>query len=469
MSWSLKSPVARQPRVRVATLEVAGPDRVWYPVGSGAQTPAEALPTVPDQPRERRILLVDCDAFFVQVARLEDPDGAGRAELLIVGGSATGRGVVTSTSYGARAYGVRSAMPTAHALRLCPDATVVGVPRGSVTRRSREVRAALEELAPVVQAASVDAVYLDLTGPERLFAPETLEETAWRIRAEVLERTSISVSLGGGSRRVIAKLAATRAKPAGVHVVPLGSEQAFLNGLELAEIPGIGPSLVDALKARGLVRVEDAIGVQEEWLQRWFGERRGAWLYRRVRGVDSSQVDPAERRKSISSERTFFRDLESDDDLERRMLELATSVGSTLRKKGLRARTVTVKLRDHDFRTRQHSRTVPEAIESNAAIADVAGTLLAELRAERRVPARLLGVGLSGLVRSGEERQLALFDDGSAGESDRDRDVSRAVDTLADRFGHGTVVPGRIVGPSPGRRTDPSTNAPSPSDDRSKR
>jgi DNA polymerase-4 len=413
---------------------------------------------VSQQVSERRILLVDCDAFFVQVARLEDPDGAGSARLLIVGGSPSGRGVVTSASYEARAFGVRSAMPTAQALRLCPEATVVGVPRGAVTRRSREVRAALEELAPVVQAASVDEFYLDLTGTERLFAPETLEETAWRIRSAVLARTSISVSLGGGTRRVIAKLAATRAKPAGVHVVAPGEEQAFLNQLQLAELPGVGPSLVKALRARGLVRVEDAIGVQEEWLQRWFGQRRGAWLYRRIRGVDSSRVDPAERRKSISSERTFFEDLRNDDDLERRLLELATSVGATLRRKELRARTVTVKLRDHDFTTRQHSRTVGEAIESDAGIFDVARALLSELRAERRVPARLLGIGLSGLTDSEPARQLALFDEGTAAESDRDRDVSRAVDLLADRFGHGTVMPGRIVGPSPGRRPPSSSD-----------
>ncbi len=409
---------------------------------------------MPEPPRERRILLVDCDAFFVQVARLEDPEGAGRARLLVVGGSPSGRGVVTSASYEARAFGVRSAMPTAQALRLCPEATVVGVPRGAITRRSREVRAVLEELAPVVQAASVDEFYLDLTGTERLFAPETLADTAWRIRRTILERTRISVSLGGGTRRVIAKLAASRAKPAGVYVVPTGDEQAFLNTLDLAELPGVGPSLVKALRARGLVRVEDAIGVQEEWLQRWFGERRGAWLYRRIRGADRSRVDPAERRKSISSERTFFRDLETDEELEQRLVELATSVGATLRGKGLRARTVTVKLRDHDFRTRQHARTVPEPIESDTTIAEIARTLLTELRAERRVPARLLGVGLSGLGDEAAERQMTLFEEGGV-ESERDRELSRAVDAIAERFGHGTVVPGRIVGPSPGRRPAP--------------
>ena len=382
-----------------------------------------------EQPLERRILLVDCDAFFVQVARLEDPEGAGKAPMLIVGGSPTGRGVVTSASYEARAFGVRSAMPTAHALRLCPDATVVGVPRGSVSKRSKQVRSALEDLAPVVQAASVDEFYLDLTGTERLFAGESLEASAWRIRNEVLARTRISVSLGGGTRRVIAKLAATRAKPAGVYVVAPGEEQAFLNQLDLAQLPGVGPSLVESLK-----------------------QRRGAWLYRRVRGVDSSAVDPAERRKSISSERTFFTDLDQDDDLERRLLELVSSVGPTLRRKGWRTRTVTVKLRDHDFTTRQHSRTLPEAVESNSAIYSVARELLRELRTQRRVASRLLGVGLTGLVAAGDAHQLGLFEEPVAGETERDRSLSRAVDKLTDRFGSDAVLPGRIMGRGPGRR-----------------
>ena len=406
---------------------------------------------------ERRILLVDCDAFFVQVARLCDPDGAGRAKLLIVGGSPTGRGVVTSASYEARAYGVRSAMPTAHALRLCPDATVVGVPRGAVSEKSREVRAVLQELAPVVQAASVDEFYLDLTGTERLFVGEALERTAWRMREEVLRRTDISVSLGGGTRRVIAKLAASKAKPAGVRVVPAGAEQAFLNGLELADLPGVGPSLVAALHKRGLVRVEDALAVQLEWLQRWLGKRRGAWLHRRIRGIDDSEVDSQERRRSISAERTFFTDLEDDGDLEHRALELSAGVASTLRAKGLSCRVITVKLRDFDFTTRQRSRTVPEAVESDAAVYEVARELLRELRAARRVPARLLGVGLSGLAPA-RSRQLGLFSEPVAGESERDRSVSRAVDELKSRFGQEAVLPGRLVdGRGRGGSRDPGS------------
>lgn len=424
--------------------------RVWtgyglYPAAYRSANPGASSREGVSAVSERRILLVDCDAFFVQVARLEDPEGAGKARCLIVGGAPSGRGVVTSASYEARAYGVRSAMPTAQALRLCPDATVAPVSRTAVSERSRQVRSVLERLAPVVQAASVDEFYLDLTGTERLFAAESLAETARRIREAVLSETKISVSIGGGTRRVIAKLAASRAKPAGVHVVPAGAEQDFLNELDLAAIPGIGPSLVEALKKRGLVRVRDAVEVQQEWLERWLGKRRGAWLYRRVRGVDESAVDPSERRRSISAERTFHRDLDTERELGRRLLEITTSVGGSLRKRRYRARTITVKIRDSDFKTRTRSRTLPEPVESNSAIHDVATELLRELRANRSAPARLLGVGLTGLTSDPEqEAQLGLFPEAAdhQSESERDRSVSRVVDELRDRFGHGAVQPG---------------------------
>lgn len=417
--------------------------------GAETRSPEPACRTLvePHEAPPRRILLVDCDAFYVQVARLTDPQGAGRARLLIVGGSATGRGVVTSASYEARAYGVRSAMPTAQALRLCPEATVAPVPRSACVAKSREVRRALQELAPVVQAASIDEFYLDLSGTERLFRGEALEDTAERFRAEILRRTDISVSVGGGTRRVIAKLATRRAKPAGVYVVEPGGEEAFLSTLDLAELPGVGPALVETLRRRGLVHVRDALGVQLEWLQAWLGKNRGAWLYRRIRGLDDSEVDLHEARKSISSERTFPEDIGDDEELELRLLELSRSVASTLRGKALRARTVTVKLRDGDFRTRVHSRTLPELVESDAGIHEAALMLLRELRAERRVPARLLGVGLSGLVDASVGDQLGLFEEASAGagERERDRRVSHAVDSLRSRFGDDAVVPGRIV------------------------
>ena len=395
--------------------------------------------------QSRRILLVDCDAFFVQVARLEDPEGAGKMDLLLVGGSQTGRGVVTSASYGARRFGVRSAMPTAQALRLCPDATVVGVPRRACGHKSREIRSCLERLAPVVQAASIDEFYLDLTGTDRLFG-ESLEVTANRIRETVLKETQISVSIGGATRRMIAKLASGVAKPGSVHIVPTGQEAEFMKRLDLAEIPGVGPSLVEALRKRGLVRIEDALGVQKKWLERWFGAHRGRWLYRRMRGLDSSRVDPREPRKSISSERTFFQDLKSDEDLERMLLRLCRSVTHTLRKSGLRARTITVKLRDGDFKTRSRSRTVVEPLETEGATYRIARELLAELRIQRRTPARLLGVGLTNLGLGDDPVQFGLFEEKERLEGHRERTLDHVVDGLRKRFGDDAVLPGRIIG-----------------------
>lgn len=395
--------------------------------------------------RSRRILLVDCDAFFVQVARLEDPEGAGKADLLLVGGSQTERGVVTSASYGARKFGVRSAMPTAQALRLCPDATVVGVPRRACSQKSGEIKACLNDLSPIVQAASIDEFYLDLMGTERLFG-ESLEVTARRIRESVLEATRISVSIGGGTRRMIAKLASGVAKPGGVHIVLAGEELDFMKGLDLSDLPGVGPALVEALRKRGLVRVDEALGVQQAWLERWFGASRGRWLYRRIRGLDSSRVDAREPRKSISSERTFFQDLSSDEDLEHVLLRLCRSVTHTLRKSGLRTRTITVKLRDGDFKTRSRSRTVAEPLKTDGATFRIARELLAELRNRRRTPARLLGVGLTNLSSDDDPLQFRLFEEKDPLEGQRERALGHVVDGLRERFGEGAVRPGRIIG-----------------------
>jgi len=398
-----------------------------------------------EQGHSRRILLVDCDAFFVQVARLEDPEGAGQAKLLLVGGSPSGRGVVTSASYAARAFGVRSAMPTAQALRLCPGARVVRVPRKACAHKSHEMRLELQRLSPVVQTASIDEFYLDVTGTERLFR-ESLEDTANRIRRTVLEATEISVSIGGGTRRMIAKLASDFAKPAGVHIVPPGKEADFMKQLDLADIPGVGPALVRSLQDRGLVRIEDALGVDQEWLERWFGAHRGAWLYRRMRGLDPSRVDPREPRKSISSERTFARDLDTDEALGRSLLQLSTSVGRTLRKAGLRARTITVKVKDRDFKTRSRARTTPQSLETDGTLFTVARELLRELRTVRPTPVRLLGVGLTNFTTGIDPEQLGMFDDDDeALETERGRTLSQAVDSLRERFGDRSIVPGPMI------------------------
>src|SRR3982751_1180908 len=215
----------------------------------------------------RRILLVDADAFFVAVARLVDPDGAGKAPLLIVGGAAGSHGVVCSASYETRKFGVRSAMPISRALRLCPDALCVPVPRKACSAKHREIRSVLERFTPTVQAASIDEWYLDLGGTEQLYDNAPLDEIARRIRSSVKSETGLSVSIGGGTSKLVAKLAVERAKPKpgtnanGVHVVPAGEEVAFMRQLRLSDIPGIGPKSSAKLADAGLRGVEDVLAL----------------------------------------------------------------------------------------------------------------------------------------------------------------------------------------------------------------
>jgi DNA polymerase IV len=393
----------------------------------------------------KKILLVDCDQFFVQCARIADPEGAGREELLLVGGSVEGRGVVTSASYATRTFGVRSGMPTAQALRLCPQAKVVPVPRELCSRKSHDVRGVLERFTPLVEVASIDEAYLDLTGTELLHRGETLEATARRIQAQVRSDAGIVVSIGGGTNKMIAKLAAGAAKPAGVHIVPPGGEAAFMAGLALSDIPGIGPVFTDELRKFGLVTVASALPLAEQTLCDMLGAERGGWLYRRIRGLHEGAVEGDSEAKSMSRDETFPRDLSDDDDLLRELLALTVRLGGDLRDDGLRARTVTVRIRDADFTNRSASRTVEQPLESDRAIFAVARELLAKLRARRRIPARLLSVAVSHLSGRDGAPQLTLFHDAAALETERDRQLARAVDALRSRFGRDTLLPGRLI------------------------
>lgn len=390
----------------------------------------------------RRILLADADAFFVAVARMADPEGAGKARLLIVGGRPGSRGVVCSASYETRAFGVRSAMPIAQALRLCPDAMCVPVPRGACGATSRAIAAVLGRFTPVVEGASIDEWYLDLSGTETLYNGEPLADTAHRIRNAVRAETGMWLSIGGGGSKLVAKLAAERAKPRadiggnGVLVVPDGDEAGFMRLLALAEIPGIGPKLQARLATFGLVRVDDVMPHDRATLARWLGKRQGEWLWARVRGIHTAPVESRAPSKQLSRETTFDRDIRDSATLASAVRQLAARAAADLRRDRLSARTVTVKIKDHDFTTRLASRTLPEPIESDRAAAEVALPLLAKLRTARNVPARLLGVALGNLRPAADADQLGLFAPAAnAVERPQDRAVSRAIDRVRERFG----------------------------------
>ena len=400
----------------------------------------------------RRILLADADAFFVAVARLVDPEGAGRAPLLIVGGAPGSRGVVCSASYETRRYGVRSAMPISRALRLCPKAMCVPVPRRACSQKSREIAVVLRRFAPVVECASIDEWYLDLTGTEGVYPGRTLDDVALSIRTAVMAETGLTVSFGGGSSRLVAKLAVELAKSkpdrptTGVFVVPAGQEPGFMHRFELSDLPGVGPKFRERLDRLGLRTVRDAAAHDLPTLARLVGARESEWLWDRIRGVDSSTVSERDVAKRMSREETFDRDIETDDELHRELLRLVTRVASDLREQDLSARTITVKLRDADFKTRQASRTLPEPVIADRVIYETARDLLTRLRGARRVRARLIGVALSSLDVPDRAAQLALFETASASlETDRDRALAGAVDRLRAKFGAAAIVPGRLT------------------------
>ena len=401
----------------------------------------------------RRILLADADAFFVAVARLVDPDGAGREPLLIVGGTRESRGVVCSASYETRKFGVRSAMPISRALRLCPDAVCVPVPRKACSEKHREIRAVLERHAPAVEGASIDEWYLDLGGTEALYHYEDLADTAARVRRDVIGETGISVSFGGGTSKLIAKLAVEQAKPrpenqaTGVYVVPAGAEAEFMRGITLAEIPMIGPRFQERLARLGMRTVPDVLQYDLSTLAQWLGKREAAWLLDRVRGIDRAHVESNLDAKSISRDETFSVDIDDDAELTRELLALLTRAAADLRGDGMAARTIRVKIRDWDFRTRQASRTLDRPVIADRVMLSVAKGLLRRLRAARRVPARLLGVALSSLAADSSADQLTLFDalDSRLVETERDRKLARVVDRVRSRFGDKGIVPGGLI------------------------
>ena len=345
-------------------------------------------------------------------------------------------------------------MPISRALRLCPEAVCVPVPRRACSAKHREIRAVLERFTPTVQGASIDEWYLDLGGTERLYEGASLASIAHRVREAVREATGLSVSIGGGTSKLVAKLAVERAKPkpgsggTGVYVVQPGDELTFMRQLALADIPGVGPKSAARLAESGLRAVEDVLALDDAALMRLVGPREASWLSQRVRGIDHGEVADRETAKSISRDETFDTDLNDELLLDGELTELVGRAGAELRGEGLTARTVTVRIRDTDFTTRQASRTLDEALASDRALYAVARELLAKLRKARRVPARLLGVGLSNFT-SPPTVQLALFDAASPPlETAKDRDVSRAVDAVRARFGRDAIAPGR----KPGRR-----------------
>jgi len=334
----------------------------------------------------RAIVHLDLDAFFAAVEVLENPGLEGQP--VIVGGRPEARGVVSSASYPARAFGVRSAMPTFKAVELCPQAVVLP-PRHRLYRDySRRVMAILHEASPLVEQMSVDEAYLDIS--DQVTAWEDAIEVARQLQARVRDEVGLSASLGVAANKLVAKVASDRDKPGGLTVVRPGEEAAFLAPLPVRALWGIGPVTAQKLAAMGVSTVGELARVAEADLRARFGSQ-GAEMARQALGIDERTVVTEHERKSVSQERTFRRDLSDHQALKQQLWQLSQGVAEDLKRADLAAATIALKLRYADFTTLGRQMTLSVPTDDEVEIYRAALTLF-ERAWQPGQPVRLLGV-----------------------------------------------------------------------------
>lgn len=381
-----------------------------------------------------RILHVDMDAFYASVEVLDDPTLAGKP--LIVGGM-EGRGVVSSASYEARRFGVRSAMGVAQALRLCPQAIVVTPHFERYAALSRQIMAIFHGITPLVEPLSIDEAFLDVAGARRLWGSPG--EIARMLRARVRAETGLVCSVGVAATKHVAKIASTRSKPDGLLIVSEPDTAAFLAALPVSALWGVGPKAAEALEGRGIRLVSDILASPRGVLDRALGAAGGERIWQLAHGNDPRAVETERVEKSIGHEETFLQDVSDTAVLRSELRRLADRVASRLRAGGWRSGTIAVKLRYADFTTLSRSSSLGEATDVGQRIGDVAIGLFESI--ELTQPVRLIGVRAEKL-RGGTNGAIALWDD------DEDwRRVDAALDDARDRFGGGAVTRASVLGP----------------------
>ncbi len=380
----------------------------------------------------RTILHVDLDAFFAAVEQRDRPELRGKP-VIVGGGGPNQRGVVSTASYEARRFGVHSAMPLREAGRLCPHGVFLPVDGRKYAAVSAQVMAILRRYTPLVEPLSIDEAFLDVTESRALFGDG--EAIARAIKDDVRAETQLTISVGVAATKLVAKIASDLRKPDGLVVVPPGEEAAFLAPLQISRLWGVGEKSAAALAEYGVSTIGDLAALPPDLLVRRFG-KHGASLAQRARGIDADRVVGREPAKSIGHEHTFDVDTSDRDAVERSLLAMADGVASRLRAAGLRASTITVKIRDSTFHTITRQRTLPDPTDLTDPIWRTAVELARpEIRGKR---IRLVGVTASGL---GERDQMALFSD----EDRRRRRATEAADAIRRRFGDRAVTRARLL------------------------
>jgi len=387
----------------------------------------------------RTIIHLDLDAFFCAVEEQRDPSLRGK--LFAVGGRPESRGVVSSASYAARQFGVRSAMPMARAVRLCPDLLVVPSNFSAYRAASQQVMERLHRLTPLVEQISIDEAFLDVTA-----LGEPGDVLAAQLQATIRDDLALSCSLGVATNKLVAKVATDVGKslvrsgkiPQAICVVPPGDEAAFLAPLPATALWGVGPKTAEKLSELGMHTIGDIAAWPAADLARRFGQH-GDDLARRARGIDDRPIVTERATKSISQETTFARDVTDRALLERTLREQASEIAQKLRREDLMGTTIKLKIRWPDFTTPTRQLTLPQPTDEPEVITEAALRLFGQIWTSEQA-VRLIGVGVSGL--GAPPRQLSLWDVPPAPTPEqlaRQQRVEAALAAIQARFGVGAV------------------------------
>lgn len=393
---------------------------------------------------QRAILHVDMDQFFAAIAVLDDPSLKGKPVLVGGGGP---RGVLSTASYEARKFGCRSAMPTAVALRLCPEAILVKVPGQRIREVSTQLLDILDRASPLVQPLSCDEAFIDVTGSQRLLG--TPQAIAASIKQQIKNEIGLAASVGVAPNKFLAKLASDLEKPDGLTVVPPDSLsiQRLLDPLPIGKMWGVGPATETKLARRGVRTFADLRRLTEHELQRDAGDDASR-LHRLSRGIDDRPVIPTREAKSVGQEQTFREDLKEADHVRAVMLTQAEDVARRLRHKQLLARGVTVKIRFGDFQTITRSLTLDRPTDLTDELYRPALSLFNKWARAAYQPVRLIGVTAGPLTH--EAPQQDLFADPKR---EKAKQVEHTLDQIKDRFGKRAVHRGQT--PNSERTYDP--------------
>jgi len=379
----------------------------------------------------RCIFHIDLDAFFVSVEQALKPELRGKP--VIVGGDPERRGVVASASYEARPFGIHAGMPSSKARRLCPQAIFIRSHFSLYKDASAKFMKILGDFSPYIEPLGLDEAYLDVTGCEEPYGSH--RQLALAIKERIHKELEITASVGIATCKVVAKIASDLCKPDGLLEIAPGEEQAFLNPLPVAKLPGVGKKTEQALKEMGITTIGELASLPLDTIKRQFGAT-GAVLHRHARGIDDREVEAPSEAKSISQQLTFARDTLDRNFLEANLHNLCQEVCQDLRSQNKRAKCVAIRLRYADFKTITRQLILREASDVTQVIFATAQQLLTKALAQQEKPVRLIGIRISSLV--GEGKQLPMFDSGTG----KPEHLDKAIDKIRRKYGSTAIKTG---------------------------